>query len=119
MSAAGPPVTDDASPDGGTDPVATPPTGAGQPTLTVSVTPVLSYALAYNRIAVVHRVDISNPGPDIGAATLRIQVEDNSGHLLGAATDFLVDLRTGGSTALGEPSVWLDPAAMALSLIHI
>src|SRR4029077_4262133 len=104
LSAAGPPFTDDASP------VAEAGASAGEthvaaaekarPTLTVAVTPVLSYALAYNRIAVVHRVDISNPGPDVHAATLRIQVEDGSGPL-GAATDFLVDLRTGESTALG------------------
>ena len=54
MSAVGPSVTD-----GATESVRV-------PTLTVSVTPVLSYALAHNRIAVVHRVDIGNPGPDVG-----------------------------------------------------
>ncbi len=116
MSAAGPPITDDASPVAPADARAEAADGAAaevaRPTLTIAVTPVLSYALAYNRIAVVHRVDINNPGPDVGAATLRIQVEDGSGPL-GAATDFLVDLRSGGSTALGEPSVWLDPEAMA------
>jgi len=52
---------------------------APAPTLQVTITPVLSYALAYNHIAVVHRVDITNPGPAIGAATLRIQVEDAAG----------------------------------------
>ena len=84
LSAAGPPMTDNVLPNGGPDsPAASSPLEPpATPTLAVSVTPVLSYALAYNRIAVVHRVDISNPGPDIGAATLRIQVEDSSGPLI-------------------------------------
>jgi len=76
------------------------------------VTPVLSYALAHNRIAVVHRVEVNNPGAGVGAATLRITVADEAGPI-GGATDLLVDLPSGGSTAISEPTVWLDPAGMA------
>jgi hypothetical protein len=76
------------------------------------VTPVLSYALAHNRIAVVHRVEIANPGAAVGAATLRLQVQDATGPI-GGATDALVDLPEAGSTALTQPQVWLDPTSMA------
>lgn len=82
------------------------------PTLRVAVTSVLSYALAHNRIAVVHRIDIANPGPPVRAATLRLLVEDATGPI-GAATDMLVDLPEAGSTRLTQPQLWLDPAAMA------
>jgi len=90
---------------------AAPPMGPA-PMLTVTATPVLSYALAHNHIAVVHRVDIDNAGPAVGAATLRIQVEDATGPI-GGAIDALVDLPENGATSLTQPSVWLDPAAMA------
>ena len=73
---------------------------------------MVSYALAHNAIAVVHRVDIGNAGPAIAAATLRIQLQDADGPL-GAVTDSLVDLPTGGTNALRRPQLLLDPAAMA------
>ena len=122
MSEAGPPATDVATSTGQrlvraprapsiSVPPRSPRTGRRR-RCSVTVTPVLSYALAHNRIAVVHRVEIANPGAAVGAATLRLQVEDATGPI-GGATDALVDLPEAGSTALTQPQVWLDPTAMA------
>jgi hypothetical protein len=88
------------------------PAGGPAVTLSATVTPVVSYALAHNAIAVVHRVEIDNTGPAIAAATLRIGLQDADGPL-GAASDHLVDLPTGGTNALTRPQLFLDPAAMA------
>ena len=80
MSAVGPSVTDGAT------------ESLRVPTLTVSVTPVLSYALAYNRIAVVHRVDIANPGPATGCGDPSDPGRGCDRSDRWAAADFLVDL---------------------------
>ena len=86
--------------------------GQPSPTVVLQVTPVVSYALAHNRIAVVHRVEIINPGPAVAGATLRLELQD-SGGTIGAAGECLVDLAAAGTTALTQPQLWLDPTAMA------
>ena len=91
--------------------------------VSLSTTPVLSYALAHNRINVVGRVVIDNPGPELRAAVLRLEVlgevpgDTGTAPLsestpLGAARDLLVDLAAGRTATFSDVALLVDPAAM-------
>ena len=65
----------------------------------VTAPPVLSYALAHNRVPVVNRLAISNDGGPVRAATLRLSVRDAEGPIA-PATELLVHLDEGRTTVL-------------------
>ncbi|TFC00398.1 DUF4011 domain-containing protein [Cryobacterium adonitolivorans] len=87
--------------------------GSGLITLSLTATPVLSYALAHNRINVVGRVGVDNRGPAVREAVLRLEVL-SAGDTLGSARDLLVDLAAERTATFTDVSLTVDPAAMLL-----
>jgi hypothetical protein len=85
----------------------------GDISLSLSATPVLSYALAHNRINVVGRVGVDNRGPAVREAVLRLEVI-SAGATLGAARELLVDLAATQTATFTDVSLTVDPAAMLL-----
>ncbi|SDO47436.1 DUF4011 domain-containing protein [Geodermatophilus sp. DSM 45219] len=74
-------------------------------------TPVLSYALAHNRVPVVSRLAFTNHGAAIRGATVRVGVRDAEGPI-GTPVELLVDLDAGQTTVLSDVDLVMDPAAM-------
>src|SRR3954454_19514166 len=74
-------------------------------------TPVLGYALAHNRVPVIHRLALTATGGSVRGATARLSVRDPEGPL-GGAVELLVDLDEDRSTVLTDVALALDPAAM-------
>ncbi|MFW3171327.1 DUF4011 domain-containing protein [Geodermatophilus sp. CPCC 206100] len=74
-------------------------------------TPVLSYALAHNRVPVVSRLAFTNHGGGARAATVRLGVRDAEGPI-GSPVELLVDLDAGQTTVLSDVGLVMDPAAM-------
>src|SRR5215213_8949605 len=77
----------------------------------VTVTPVLSYALAANAVPVVSRLALTGGDVALRSATLRVSVQDAEG-AIGAAVERLVDLDAGRTTVLDAVGPALDPAAL-------
>src|SRR3954449_7132383 len=73
-------------------------------------TPVLSYALAHNRIPVVNRLALTSTAA-VGGATVRLSVRDPEGPI-GSAVELTADLDEGRTTVLSDVALTLDPAAM-------
>ncbi|TFV63127.1 DUF4011 domain-containing protein [Geodermatophilus sp. DF01-2] len=76
-----------------------------------TATPVLSYALAHNRVPVVSRLAFTNHGSAVRGATVRLGVQDAEGPI-GSAVEVLVDLDAGQTTVLSDVGLVMDPAAM-------
>ncbi|WP_369253303.1 DUF4011 domain-containing protein [Geodermatophilus amargosae] len=74
-------------------------------------TPVLSYALAHNRVPVVSRLAFTNHGAAVRGATVRLGVQDAEGPI-GSPVELLVDLDAGATTVLSDVGLVMDPAAM-------
>src|SRR6478752_7358390 len=77
----------------------------------ITSTPVLSYALAHNRVPVVSRLAITNVGGPVRAATVRLSVRDAEGPIA-QTVELLVDLDEGRTTVLTDLGLVMDPAAM-------
>src|ERR671911_121960 len=77
----------------------------------ITSTPVLSYALAHNRVPVVSRLAIINLGGPVRAATVRLGVRDAEGPIA-QTVELLADLDEGRTTVLTDLGLVLDPAAM-------
>ncbi|MGY4860116.1 DUF4011 domain-containing protein [Cryobacterium sp. AP23] len=105
------PITPDATTPDSITPDTTP--ASSDITLTLAATPVLSYALAHNRINVVGRVGVDNRGPAVREAVLRLEVI-SAGVTLGTARDLLVDLAAERTATFTDVSLTVDPAAMLL-----
>ena len=73
--------------------------------------PLLSYAMAHNRIQVVDTLELVNRGPQLRGATLRLQLSDAVGPI-GAPHDVVVDVGAGESAVYRDLRMTLDPAAM-------
>src|SRR3954463_12460441 len=73
-------------------------------------TPVLSYALAHNRVPVVNRLALTSTAA-ISGATVRLSVRDPEGPI-GTAVALTADLDEGRTTVLPDVALTLDPAAM-------
>src|SRR4051794_12914158 len=73
-------------------------------------TPVLSYALAHNRVPVVNRLALTSTAA-VGGAVVRLSVRDPEGPI-GSAVELTADLDEGGTTVLSDVALTLDPAAM-------
>ena len=82
-----------------------------QPALLVEASSVLSYAMAHNRIPVVHKITVVNPGIAIRAATLRMVLVDATGPV-GASQVLLIDLEDDQPTVLTNVAFSIDPAGM-------
>src|SRR3954449_9553845 len=78
--------------------------------LEITSTPVLSYALAHNRIPVASRLALTADGP-VQGATVRLSVRDAEGPIA-QAVELLVDLDEGRTTVLTDVGLVMDPAAM-------
>src|SRR3954452_13148912 len=76
----------------------------------LTTTPVLSYALAHNRIPVVNRLALTSTAA-VGGATVRLSVRDPEGPI-GSAVELTADLDEGRTTVLSDVALTLDPAAM-------
>jgi hypothetical protein len=90
------------------------PSGPGtRPAVAIQVTstPVLSYALAHNRVPVVSRLAFTNHGGAVHGATVRLGVRDAEGPI-GSPVELLVDLDAGQTTVLSDVGLVMDPAAM-------
>src|SRR3712207_142121 len=74
-------------------------------------TPVLSYALAHNRVPVVSRLAFTNHGAAVHGATVRLGVRDAEGPI-GSPVELLADLDAGQTTVLSDVGLVMDPAAM-------
>ena len=74
-------------------------------------TTTLSYAMAHNRLPVVHSVTLTCTGGPVDGALLTLRVEDSEG-TLSAPSEHLVDLTPLHQTILAQVDVRLDPAAM-------
>src|ERR687890_1515034 len=77
----------------------------------ITSTPVLSYALAHNRIPVVSRLALTSDGGPVRGATVRLSVRDAEGPIA-HAVELLVDLDEGRTTVLTDVGLVMDPAAM-------
>src|SRR3954453_1971463 len=73
-------------------------------------TPVLSYALAHNRIPVVSRLALAADAP-VRGATVRLGVRDAEGPIA-RSIELLADIDEGRTTVLGDVGLVMDPAAM-------
>src|SRR3712207_4321889 len=73
--------------------------------------PVLSYALAHNRVPVVPRLALTNFGGPVRAATVRLSVRDAEGPIA-RPVELLADLDEGRTTVLTDLGLVMDPAAM-------
>src|SRR5688500_4600328 len=76
----------------------------------VTSTPVLSYALAHNRIPVINRLALTSDST-VRGATVRLGVRDAEGPIA-RAVELLVDLDEGRTTVLTDLGLVMDPAAM-------
>ena len=76
----------------------------------VTSTPVLSYALAHNRIPVINRLALTSDST-VRGATVRLGVRDAEGPIA-RAVERLVDLDEGRTTVLTDLGLVMDPAAM-------
>src|SRR5437764_6291762 len=76
----------------------------------LTTTPVLSYALAHNRIPVVNRLALTSTAA-VGGATVRLSVRDPEGPI-GSAVELTADLDDSRTTVLSDVALTLDPAAM-------
>src|ERR1700712_579302 len=79
--------------------------------LEITSRPVLSYALAHNRLPVVSRLALTCEGGPVRAATVRLSVRDAEG-AIARPVELLVDLDEGRTTVLTELPLVMDPAAM-------
>src|SRR4051794_8284724 len=77
----------------------------------ITSAPVLSYALAHNRVPVVSRLAVTNLGSPMRAATLRLGVRDAEGPIA-RTVELLADLDEGRTTVLTDLGLVMDPAAM-------
>src|SRR3954467_12758310 len=77
----------------------------------ITSTPVLSYALAHNRVPVVSRLALTNCGGPGRAATVRLSVRDAEGPIA-RTVELLADLDEGRTTVLTDLGLVMDPAAM-------
>ncbi|MCU1613304.1 MAG: putative ATP-dependent helicase, partial [Frankiales bacterium] len=93
----------------GWDPVAAP--TRAQVSIAVTATPVLSYALAHNRVPVVSRLALTAAGGAVRGGTVRLSVRDAEGPI-GAPVELLVDLDENRTTVLPDLPLVIDPAAM-------
>src|ERR687890_1720568 len=86
---------------------------APRPAVSIEITstPVLSYALAHNRVPVVSRLAITNFGGPVRAATVRLSVRDAEGPIA-QTVELLADLDEGRTTVLTDLGLVMDPAAM-------
>jgi hypothetical protein len=86
---------------------------APRPAVSIEITstPVLSYALAHNRIPVVSRLALTSDGGPVRGATVRLSVRDAEGPIA-QAVELLVDLDGGRTTVLTDVGLVMDPAAM-------
>src|SRR3954452_7836359 len=76
----------------------------------ITSTPVLSYALAHNRIPVVSRLALTADAPVCGA-TVRLGVRDAEGPIA-RSIELLADMDEGRTTVLTDVGLVMDPAAM-------
>src|SRR3954471_15788551 len=76
----------------------------------ITSTPVLSYALAHNRIPVVSRLALTADAP-VRGATVRLGVRDAEGPIA-RSIELLADLDEGRTTVLTDVGLVMDPAAM-------
>src|SRR3712207_1226706 len=86
---------------------------ATRPAVSIEITstPVLSYALAHNRVPVVSRLAVTNLGGPVRAATIRLGVRDAEGPIA-RTVELLADLDEGRTTVLTDLGLVMDPAAM-------
>src|SRR5215218_8112077 len=86
---------------------------APRPAVSIEITstPVLSYALAHNRVPVVSRLALTNLGGPVRAATVRLGVRDAEGPIA-TPVELLADLDEGRTTVLTDLGLVMDPAAM-------
>jgi hypothetical protein len=94
-------------------PAGRPDVAAVRPAVTIEVTstPVLSYALAHNRVPVISRLALANSGEPVRGADVRLSVRDAEGPIA-AGVELLVDLEAGRTTVLTDVGLVIDPAAM-------
>src|SRR3954470_9346352 len=76
----------------------------------ITSTPVLSYALAHNRIPVVSRLALTADAP-VRGATVRLGVRDAEGPIA-RSIELLADIDEGRTTVLTDVGLVMDPAAM-------
>src|SRR3954465_12924237 len=77
----------------------------------ITSTPVLSYALAHNRVPVVSRLAPTSLGSPGRAAAVRLGVRDAEGPIA-QTVELLADLDEGRTTVLTDLGLIMDPAAM-------
>src|SRR5215203_3942678 len=77
----------------------------------ITSTPVLSYALAHNRVPVVSRLALTNFGGPVRGATVRLGVRDAEGPIA-RPVELLADLDESRTTVLTDLGLVMDPAAM-------
>ncbi|MCZ2818614.1 DUF4011 domain-containing protein [Modestobacter sp. VKM Ac-2984] len=89
------------------------PAAASSPSVSVELTvsPVVSYALAAHAVPVVSRLVLAGSASTLRGGVLRLSVRDAQGDL-GPTVERLVDLEAGRSTVLDDVGLTLDPATL-------
>ncbi len=80
-------------------------------TIEFAATPVLSYAIAHNRVPVIRELSVRNVTTTVRGARLQIEVDDADG-AIGVPTELLLDLEQGSDTRLSAIDFVLDAGAM-------
>ncbi|GAA4264446.1 DUF4011 domain-containing protein [Frondihabitans peucedani] len=78
----------------------------------ISAVPVVSYAMAHNRLPVVSRLVVHMDGPSLEGAQLTIGIDTVDGPL-GEPKEFFVDLVEGEDLTVPQVDFLLDPKAMS------
>lgn len=81
------------------------------PTIEVAAAPVVSLAMVHNRVPLVTSITVTNEGPQLPGAALRVLVRDDGGELSRPWERF-VDLPEGGNVELSDVDVRMDGQAM-------
>ncbi|MBG6183057.1 hypothetical protein IWX65_001004 [Arthrobacter sp. CAN_A214] len=90
----------------------TEPAGAAAPqSLIFDSAPELSYAMAYNGQRIISRLTITNAGPEIRGAVLKLSVSGESG-LVTQPSEHYLDIPPNQTVMIAEPEVRADPAVL-------
>ncbi|THJ66861.1 DUF4011 domain-containing protein [Arthrobacter echini] len=79
--------------------------------LTFDSAPELSYAMAYNGQRIISRLTITNAGPEIRGAVLKLSVTGESG-LVTQPSEHYLDMPPHKTVMIAEPEVRADPAVL-------
>lgn len=77
----------------------------------ITCTPIVSYAMAHNRLTVISEISLISESATVRGATLSVGIETASGPL-GEPREYFVDIAAGSTTPINRLDITVDPGAM-------